>query len=513
MKPKSRKINSAKWLQTILCASAVLLLHIHVSAQLVTNNNVLISNSTQISVKGDIQNNTGTIIPNSGTIDFTGNWTNNSGNNVFGVSTGSVIMNGTNQIIQGTDQTMFNNLTLLNGTKTLEQHTTVGGNNVTPAGVLSCNNAVLDLNSKTLTVSNTNGVAITNTTGYILSEDVDNSSKVVWKIANTSGIHTIPFGNSSGVQIPYSFNLTLGVAGDVTVSTYATIPNNTPYPVTPTVVTHVRNASNADNSANTVDRFWQVDKTGNGTANYTFTYAPLENAANGNINVRAQRWNTANLGWDAALPGQLNPTIQSVLVPGVNTNGVWALALSSSPLPIELLMFEANSKNNKTVICNWSTASEINNDFFTLERSSDGKSFESIAIIDGKGTTHVQQNYSFEDLNPYKGVSYYRLKQTDFNGDFTYSQIENVLITSKDLQYVVFPNPNEGCFQIKFNADENRNANYSVTEATGRKIISHRLNDVTGLQKVFIENAAAGFYFLEIVNGDNKFITKLQVTH
>jgi len=511
MKPKSRNIYSAKWLQAILCTSAVLLLHTCVSAQLLTNNGVLISNSTQISVKGDIQNNTGTTIPNSGTIDFTGNWTNNSGNNVFGVSTGSVIMNGTNQIIRGTDQTLFNNLTLLNGTKTLEQHATVGGNNVTPAGVLSCNNAVLDLNSKTLTVSNTNGVAITNTTGYILSEDANNSSKVTWKIATTSGIHTIPFGNSSGVQIPYSFNLTAGIAGDVTVSTYATVPNNTPYPVTPTVVTHVRNASNIDNSANTIDRFWQIDKTGNGTANYTFTYAPLENAANGNINVRAQRWNTANLGWDAALPGQLNPTVQSVLVPGVNVNGVWALALTSNPLPVELLAFDAIAKNNKTVVCNWSTASETNNDFFTLERSSDGKSFESIAIIDGNGTTNVQQNYSFEDLNPYKGVSYYRLKQIDFNGDFTYSQVENVLITSKYWQYAVFPNPNTGTFYISFNTEENTNAKYILTDATGRVVLTELLDDVSGLQPVSIKNKAAGFYFLEVVNRDNKFVSKLQV--
>lgn len=513
MKHKKVFFNSSKWLQAILCTGMVLLLQSNVFAQLVTNNNVLISNSAQITVKGDIQHNAGTVIANSGIIDFTGNWINNSGNNIFGVSTGTVIMNGNNQVIQGPDQTMFNNLSLLNGIKTLEQHATVGGNNAAPAGVLSCNNAVLDLNSRVLTVNNANGAAITTGTGYILSEDANNSSKVTWKIANITGIHTIPFGNSSGVQVPYSFNLTSGVAGDVTVSTYATIANNTPYPVTPTLVTHVRNAANIDNSANTADRFWQVDKTGNGTATYTFTYAPLENAANGNLNLRAQRWNTGNLGWDAALPGQLNPTVQSVLVPGVSVNGAWALSLATSPLPVELLFFNAKEKNNSTIVCNWSTASEINNDYFTLERSANGEDFETVAIIDGNGTTNLQHNYSFEDKNPYKGVSYYRLKQTDFNGDFTYSKVENVLITSKDLQYVVFPNPNAGTFQIKYNALENSNANYVLTDATGRTILEKELNNDSGIHSISIENAAAGIYFLNIRNSGSNYIVKIHVTH
>lgn len=509
---KKKKFKTRLNLTYILISMLMVILVFNESpAQLLTNNNVLISNSIQITVKGTVQNNFGTVISNSGTIDLTGNWVNNSGNNGFGISQGTVIMNGVNQSIQGTDQTVFNNLSLINGTKTIDLNTTVGGANATPTGVLNCNNAVLDLNSNTLTVNNPIGTAITTSTGYIISEDVDHSSKVTWKIASTTGIHSIPFGNAGGVQIPYSFNLITGVAGEVTASTYATVPVNTPYPVSPTMVTHVHDASGADNSANTVDRFWQVDKTGNGTAAYTFTYAATENAAGGNINIRAQSWNTTNLGWDAALPGQLNPTVQSVLVPGVNTNGAWALALASNPLPIELLSFTAKSKDNKKVECNWSTASEINNDFFTVFRSKDGINFEEVSKVDGSGTTNTQHNYSFTDNNPYKGVSYYRLKQTDFNGDYTFSQIENVLITDGDIKYLVYPNPNNGNFSVKFDAEQNVNAVFLITAATGRLVQSGRLDDLSGKQQINIEKVLPGFYFLQITNGDNSYLAKVQV--
>ncbi|MEP7171760.1 MAG: hypothetical protein ABI855_20470, partial [Bacteroidota bacterium] len=120
-------------------------------AQLMTNNNILISltGSAQVTVKGDVLNNAGTTIANDATIDLSGDWINNSGNNCFGTSQGTVILNGTNQLISGGSQTVFNNLNLSGGTKTLQTSAATGGGNAVPTGVLACNNAILDLNSKT----------------------------------------------------------------------------------------------------------------------------------------------------------------------------------------------------------------------------------------------------------------------------------------------------------------------------------------------------------------------------
>jgi Secretion system C-terminal sorting domain len=420
------------------------LLSVEGFSQLLTNNNVgiTINSGAQLTVKGDVLNNAGATYTNAGTIDLSGNYTNNAGNTNFGTSTGTVILNGANQSILGSSSTTFNNLTLLgSGTKTLGINTTVGGGNVTPSGVLNIGTRALSLNGKILSISNSATNAIQSTTGYILSESTDNSSVVKWTINNTMGTHTIPFGTVGGVLIPVTYNLTAGNAGDVSVSTYPTNAANLPLPVTPTTVTHLRDVTGANNSANMPDRFWNIDKSGgSGVASLTFTYAPAENAINGNTNVRMQLWNSPQQAWEPPLIGQVNPTSQSVLVPGAAFSGVWGSALSGSPLPIELLEFTASLNNNQEVDLKWTTASEINNDYFTLERSVDGLFFESIAVVDGAGNSSGILNYKSVDKNPYEGVSFYRLKQTDFNGDYSYSSIETIKIETKST-ISIYPNP------------------------------------------------------------------------
>jgi hypothetical protein len=114
----------------------------------------------------------------------------------------------------------------------------------------------------------------------------------------------------------------------------------------------------------------------------------------------------------------------------------------STALPIELLSFDAKVKGDQ-VNLSWSTASETNNDYFTIEKTIDGKLFEQVAIIDGAGNSQYTLHYSTVDEEPYPGVSYYRLKQTDFNGDFDYSEFVAVEYLEK-LEAKIFPNPSNG---------------------------------------------------------------------
>jgi hypothetical protein len=110
-------------------------------------------------------------------------------------------------------------------------------------------------------------------------------------------------------------------------------------------------------------------------------------------------------------------------------------------LPIELLSFNAIQKD-KAVELNWATATEINNDYFTIERSDDGVNFKSIEIIKGSGTKANAMFYSSTDKNPLPNVSYYRLKQTDYDGKSTYSNIISVnYLNDKDLKFDIVPNP------------------------------------------------------------------------
>jgi hypothetical protein len=120
----------------------------------------------------------------------------------------------------------------------------------------------------------------------------------------------------------------------------------------------------------------------------------------------------------------------------------------SSTLPIELISFDAYLTNG-TVALEWQTASELNNDYFTIERSSNGVDFEPIMNVDGAGNSNHIINYFETDYSPLAGTSYYRLRQVDFDGTETFSEMKtiktyDVLATEMNL----YPNPTDGAFHI-----------------------------------------------------------------
>lgn len=115
--------------------------------------------------------------------------------------------------------------------------------------------------------------------------------------------------------------------------------------------------------------------------------------------------------------------------------------LTSTPLPIELLSFNAFVNALQQVEINWQTASEINNDYFTIERSLDAVNWSAIAQIEAYGNSNSVINYSYLDKFPLKNTSYYRLKQTDFDGAYSYSKLEVVENTSKSNIAEIYPNP------------------------------------------------------------------------
>lgn len=100
------------------------------------------------------------------------------------------------------------------------------------------------------------------------------------------------------------------------------------------------------------------------------------------------------------------------------------------PLPVELVSFNAVSKDNTTVQLNWLTALEINNDFFGIEKSDDAVSWNTIANIQGVGNSTIMQQYSYTDKNPATGANYYRLRQCDYDGTCKYSDVAMVNVSN-----------------------------------------------------------------------------------
>lgn len=117
-------------------------------------------------------------------------------------------------------------------------------------------------------------------------------------------------------------------------------------------------------------------------------------------------------------------------------------------LPVEWLGFDAKLiSNDEEVLCSWQTATELENDYFTVQRSQDGFAWEDIGFVDGAGTSYDNHNYSYIDQNPYNGTSYYRIKQTDFNGDTDVTH-RAVIMRSELAIFEAYPNPSSGKFTL-----------------------------------------------------------------
>jgi hypothetical protein len=150
---------------------------------------------------------------------------------------------------------------------------------------------------------------------------------------------------------------------------------------------------------------------------------------------------------------------------------------SSWPLPVELTAFEG-SQNGTNVLLSWVTQSETNNDYFTLQRSTDGLTFENIGKVSGNGTTSQAHSYTFTDIAPVEGQNYYRLVQTDLNGQSKFWQIILVefTYTSSDCVFSVYPNPSRGDFVVSLSecmsADNGEKFLVEVLDASGQTIMT-----------------------------------------
>lgn len=141
-------------------------------------------------------------------------------------------------------------------------------------------------------------------------------------------------------------------------------------------------------------------------------------------------------------------------VTGLNNNIRFTLGTSnftSTPLPIELIDFTAVAIDGK-VNMNWTTASEKGNDYFTIERSKNGMDFQPLFLVKGAGNSQSAIDYMERDYEPFDGVSYYRLKQTDYDGSVSYSPIVVVQMKKAGTKLVLFPNPTQGDFTVKLDS-------------------------------------------------------------
>ncbi|WKZ67673.1 MAG: T9SS type A sorting domain-containing protein [Flavobacteriales bacterium] len=359
--------------------------------------------------------------------------------------------------------------------------------------------AILDLNGHQLTMYNPAAGAISTasgsfgTTRHIRSERTDNSSRVRWDIGTTAGPHLVPFGTSAA-YIPFTFDLLNGDAGSVTMATYGTPPDNQPLPTTPTLVTVLPSYLGyiqPDNSPATVDRFWQIDPTGSPMAKLTFTYAPTELPAapfDNPLSMRAQRWNSTVPYWEEQLEG----TAAAYWADADTVTGFGPFTLTNiiSPLPVELLRFTAWPEGDAVQLA-WTTASELNNAHFTVLRSRDGHTYEPVTRVAGAGNSQVVRDYHAKDPAPWDGLSYYKLRQTDFDGTWTESDAVPIRFGTTAAP-VIYPNPARNLAQLAGLPVDWQEVR--IVDASGRVAVSLSRSGDTDRLELPVSGLAPGAY-------------------
>lgn len=318
---------------------------------------------------------------------------------------------------------------------------------------LSITYGILELNQNALTLNRSDSTAIrlqgpAGYYRYIIAEDPAFGSIVKWNIGTSTGIYGIPFGiNATSDTIPFGISkLSSDDIGTFSISTYGTPANNLPWPSGPVNVSNLNSVSPANNTPDnrdwTVDRFWYL-----GATNYVagisggFLYnnrsgstSELPSNDANTLNLRAQYWNAAVAGWmDPQLGIGSTPLVQPAGVGVIDLpvfNTAYTLTSISSPLPVEWLSFSAETQG-AVVSLKWSTATETNCDRYLVERSADGTAFETIGSVMGSGTSSDVHSYSFVDRYPLNGLSYYRLRQVDFDGRSGFSDPVAVTLNNR----------------------------------------------------------------------------------
>lgn len=193
---------------------------------------------------------------------------------------------------------------------------------------------------------------------------------------------------------------------------------------------------------------------------------------------------------------------------GVTSFSPFSIGGVGSQLPVVLTSFEARAESNHAVLT-WTTASEVNNDKFVVESSTDGQIFNAIGEVKGKGNSSEATDYLFTDIEARKaGIStvYYRLLQVDADGTKSYSETRKVAFNTLSGQIMVSPNPFETTTTVTFADAVAGNVQIKVTDITGKLITetSAQISASANQVQLHLESHKSGIYFIHALNANGE---------
>ena len=326
---------------------------------------------------------------------------------------------------------------------------------------------------------------------------VSNASSYAAQAVTVPGVQTA----ANGVTI--NFTGTIIPNGTLKVAKYTSLPVASPY--------------NTNTTATTQDGSIFTPNVVAGNLWYTVTYDSLATysisidissiAAPVPTKLYIVKRSAQNDSWTA-----LSTTLSGSVLTATGLTSFSDFAIgadnATNPIPVELMKFTAQ-RTGKVNQISWSTSQELNSNYFSLERSSDGRNFAAIAQVAAAGYSAVTQTYAYTDNSPVNGVNYYRLKVVDKDNSSKYSWVRSVRNEGM-ADVAVYPNPAKEVMTVSITADRAVKGNMMISDVNGKVVYSNTVSVAQGINAlpVNLSNVAAGAYIIKIQLGDDVVVRK-----
>jgi len=480
--------------------------------------------------QGQIFNTSGSILSVNGVVSFHGDVTISNGNDFVSYTTTRALFKGniavTNDSIENIGRTTITNAAqkTISGTFTTKRLDVTSGSAVSFASGVNIVQVIDSLNL--------DGIIKTGLNNLIIGESVTNTGKIFRNSGHVNGNIRRWFGattNSTEESALFPFG------GDaIAAGTYYYAPSTIKFTTAPTTggnltSKHIISAPN-NVFVNLTDgavalpqlsemNIWQHEIT-NGLSGGIYTIAAQTDSIQGVTDVTqlrlAKRANELS-AW--TIQGTHIPGSGSVDNPLVQRSGLTTFsqfAITSpvvNPLPVELVSFTATCED-EYVGLKWITESEINADYFTVESSLDGFAWQQINQQQANGTTFIQHAYTYNDSTRNASLVYYRLKQYDLDGNVSLEKIiASNCIVNNDFSFDLYPNPNNGQFNVAIHSTIQKDAQIGVYTADGKLVEdkSVALTSGSNLFPLSLTEVATGIYFVHLIIGTESYIHKVSV--
>lgn len=370
---------------------------------------------------------------------------------------------------------------------------------LTVTGTLTLSSGTLTLGSNKLTIGSSGSISGASSLSYIKT----NGSGVLEMNASGSGV-LYPIGDSyNPITITDAGNNTwdVSVSNGVTDQSNVAITNDainrtwsieqtSGSPVTVTVAPQWTNTSDWAGAT-----FNQTNDMVSSRTSLTTAWTPSQSPTNDN-NVSGSFYNLTS--------GNITTASGTLYYIGVGDN--------SSALPVSLINFNVEYQPGISNLT-WQTASEINNNYFEIERSTNGQSWVSIGKVSGHGNSVVIEDYTYLDnlagVLP-SGTIYYRLKQVDYNGNYQYSMIRAISLSQTQAENTTFPNPVSNVLNMNWtNPEDNNEAVISIMNTSGSTIYSEKVNGAGSMQKQLdMSGYPSGTYIIQVSSGNKNIMSR-----